>query len=599
MFKFKYNGENEINTNQLFNASFELTIDNIIVPGDVIAIAFRHMTDIGKVQAEDKENENFIRIETRENIKFEISNQNDMNRHPWNQGFSIRLEKGILNQGDLIKIHLGGALGFRCQSYTQEDPFSVRIGFREKDTQKWTVSEEFDCFRIIGNRPNKIIAHVSDINSEKNNKSLAIKVEDAYRNATLPQKDLSLSVILDDKKLVDKIHLKKGMEKFNNIKVESDDKWHRLTLVSDDGAFHARTNPFGPSLIEGHKLYFGEIHAHSRLCDGTNSPAYLYKYAKDAVGLDFASATSHDYLLTPEDWEEVKRATKKSNKSGEFITLLGYEWSGTEDRGGDHNIYYLEDNGPLIYNGQFDESGLGYDSSAWDNASKYIKGSITIKDVCKKLSDTDSIIIPHCGGRVANLDFYNEEKMPLLEIDSCHRNFEFKALEAMERKIKLGFCGGSDDHRGQVGDSSPNAREWALSKQSGLIAVYAKSLTRKGIWEAIQAKRVYATNGARIILSFCVDDNIMGSEIEVKKDDTLEFDIKVVLDGFMDRIEVVRQTDTIGRICPYDHYKHNRIAQYQTTFKDKVKSGLNGYYIRVYQSNGGIAWSSPIWVTGN
>ncbi len=58
-----------------------------------------------------------------------------------------------------------------------------------------------------------------------------------------------------------------------------------------------RSNPFGPSPLDAYNLYWEEIPSQSGVCDGTNSPNGLYYHARAHV-------------------------------PGEFVTFLGYEWSG-------------------------------------------------------------------------------------------------------------------------------------------------------------------------------------------------------------------------------------------------------------------------------
>ena len=60
----------------------------------------------------------------------------------------------------------------------------------------------------------------------------------------------------------------------------------------------------------------------------------------------------------------------------------------------------------------------------------------------------DVLIVPHIGGRRANLDFFDPELMPAIEIYSCHGVFEWFAQEALERGLVMGFLAGSDDHSG-------------------------------------------------------------------------------------------------------------------------------------------------------
>ena len=44
-----------------------------------------------------------------------------------------------------------------------------------------------------------------------------------------------------------------------------------------------------------YNVYYGQLHSHTRISDGTGSPAQAYEYARDTAGLDFFSIADHDY----------------------------------------------------------------------------------------------------------------------------------------------------------------------------------------------------------------------------------------------------------------------------------------------------------------
>jgi hypothetical protein len=50
--------------------------------------------------------------------------------------------------------------------------------------------------------------------------------------------------------------------------------------------------------------------------------------------------------------------------------------------------------------------------------------------------------------------------------------------------------------------------------RNGITAVYAAELTREALWEALAARRCYATSGERILLQVEVDGHLMGEEYE-------------------------------------------------------------------------------------
>lgn len=141
---------------------------------------------------------------------------------------------------------------------------------------------------------------------------------------------------------------------------------HQKTLtfdcvVNEEGAhfFHVQ----GPSGLEGYsnvclsqegtpglKLYFGDIHGHSRMSDGTGTPEDYYRYARRVSGLDIAALTDHvDYGTLPikgEYWERIKAAANDANEPGRFVTFLGYEW--TSWTYGHRNVYFRDNSGPVF-----------------------------------------------------------------------------------------------------------------------------------------------------------------------------------------------------------------------------------------------------------
>ena len=86
----------------------------------------------------------------------------------------------------------------------------------------------------------------------------------------------------------------------------------------------------------------------------------------------------------------------------------------------------------------------------------------------------------------------------------------------------------------------------------------------------------------------------MGSDIQVKAGENIKFEFEVAADGWFDRAELVCRTETVARFSK----NLNQIKYYKETYEDKAKEGTNTYYLRVYQTDGGIAWTSPVWVTG-
>jgi hypothetical protein len=202
------------------------------------------------------------------------------------------------------------------------------------------------------------------------------------------------------------------------------------------------------------------------------------------------------------------------------------------------------------------------------------------------------MVIPHCGGRYCNLDFYNPGVMPLFEIHSCHRTYESFIHETIRRGIRFGFIGGSDDHRGAPGDSHPAGRDRFFGSHNGLAAVWARELTRESIWEAFFARRVYATNGARIALTVQADNTPMGGEIRARQGTRCKLSFWTRLDGFLDRVEVMRDEVLIRKFYGSD----NRTGEFAGEMEVESAAEPHAYHVKVLQTDGKWAWSSPIWI---
>lgn len=586
-----YDGPNTLKANQLFSAIIRIRTEKVLATGARVVIAVRHFSDFGVPQMENPSAENYISVSsTGDGDQWNLGPANDWRRHPWNRGLDLRLKKGSLPAGETLAVELGdtsgGSPGYRTQSFT-ESAFRFRLGIDADGSGNWEVLSPEECppIRILGNEASglKVVANRPTEVAEA--LSVRIKPEDPYGNIS-GEASGCVSLMLDDTEPLRTVQLESNRAAETAVDIPKDG-WHVITAATDDGRFWSRSNPVGPSPMAGYELYFGEIHGQSGLCDGTNSPSEIYEYARTAAGLDFASVSSHDFELTDEDWREIKHATREANRPGEFVTFPGYEWSGKPPAGGDNNIYFLNDDAPLVYSAPFG----GYD--AWDPAECQVNRARDLGEVIEELQGHRFMVVPHCGGRQCNLDYYDPEVMPMFEIHSCHRTYEHVAREALRRGMRVGFVAGSDDHRGALGDSHAAARDTFFSTHNGLVAAYAEGLSREDLWDAFFARRVYATNGPRIVLDVRINETPMGGELADAPGTPAKLSFFTRLDGMFERAEIV-QDDAVVRTLVADT---NQVVEFDGELDLEIDTSPHAYYVRVFQVDGGRAWSSPIWVT--
>ena len=127
------------------------------------------------------------------------------------------------------------------------------------------------------------------------------------------------------------------------------------------------------------------------------------------------------------------------------------------------------------------------------------------------MRDEDVLINMHAGGRPTNLDFHEPAIETLAEIHSTHGTSDWFVLDALRRGYRVGITGGTDGVTGRPGCDHPGSR-LIRNVRGGVTAFLAADLTREALWEAMAARRCYATDGPRIRLAVTADGHAMGSE---------------------------------------------------------------------------------------
>jgi hypothetical protein len=165
-----------------------------------------------------------------------------------------------------------------------------------------------------------------------------------------------------------------------------------------------------------------------------------------------------------------------------------------------------------------------------------------IKDIYKEFRGGEALIVPHVGGRPANLAFHDPEFEPVIEVHSAHGTFEWFLREVLERGYKVGFVAGSDDYKLRLGGAYPGIGDRRFVR-GGLTAVYARELTRESLYEALKARRCYGTTGERIILKTYADGHMMGEEYTTISPP--EISIQVIGTNGLEKVELFRGLEKI------------------------------------------------------
>ncbi|NLO04205.1 MAG: CehA/McbA family metallohydrolase [candidate division WS1 bacterium] len=360
-----------------------------------------------------------------------------------------------------------------------------------------------------------------------------------------------------------------------------------------------------PPSVDDWNVYFGDLHVHTgeehgsgRSC-GTGTLEENYGYGRDVAGLDFIGIADHDWQFAgQEDWEGRMAQMDEWDEPGRYVVIPAYEW--TSAKYGHRNVYYRGTGWPYFDN----NPGPGHNAIGPDSRSP--------EDLWRSLRECGAKALtiahhPSTGFFPVDWSYMDEEFDRLVEVYSTWGNSEylgapfsgtasdrlpgFGALDALKRGYRLGLMASSDGHDGNPGNAQWSNRQPHIHHRlgSGFIAVLADDLTRGSVWDAMHARRCYATTGTRIVLDFRVNGAIMGSEIEKPADDINLIEADVTGTAPVDRIELVRDGEVIcSKPCS------------GMTETLRVEEGCPEepcfYYLRVFQTDGEMAWSSPVWV---
>ena len=126
-----------------------------------------------------------------------------------------------------------------------------------------------------------------------------------------------------------------------------------------------------------------------------------------------------------------------------------------------------------------------------------------------------------------------------------------------------------------------------MSTESGLMGVYAPSLTREAILGAIRKKRTYALTGGGIIIDFRCNGKMMGET--VNRSDVLFFTGYVASPEGITTIEIISD----GRVV---HREDVGAAEFDLRLNLDAPRREAYYYLRTETGSGNRAWSSPVWI---
>lgn len=354
----------------------------------------------------------------------------------------------------------------------------------------------------------------------------------------------------------------------------------------------AESNPLQVS-ERGARILWADLQNHSAVSDGTGRPEELFTYARDVAALDVFSLTDHDhwgmlfYDEHQELWQEAISLSESFHQPERFVTVVGFEWTHWV-----HGHRHVLDFAPPYE--LFSSLDPRYDSpqKLWQALAEVGGPALTVAH--------------HSAGGPVATDWSvapDPRFEPVTEVVSVHGSSEAAdspgviyqpvagnfVRDALDRGYRLGFIGSTDGHDGHPGLGH------LASASGGLAAILSQDLTRQGVYEALMARRTYATNGPRIVLRSTFGGYPMGTTIALDGSAAPPLSgipantlwTQVIAPGELDYLDVIRSGELFGRLdC-----EGQRTCSIALPMEDLQPTEY--LYVRVVQRDGGAAWSSP------
>lgn len=381
-----------------------------------------------------------------------------------------------------------------------------------------------------------------------------------------------------------------------------------------------------------YRLVWGDLHRHTDISncrtgfDGCVLEAYRYAY--DLAGLDFLGTSDHTDIVKPYhpyEWWHTQRQVDVFFAPGNFASLYAYE---REQRfpWGHRNIAFAKRGAPIFY-----IQRQNYRNSPWqaDLPVQAGIGEITPMELWDLLNryNQPCAVISHTGATGMGTDWTRYDT----GIDNTYENsveifqgarVSYEGLGAPQPTVGLrkgeSYTPSNrndkdfpmpptpidDFEAGTKGESAFNngvyqkalaeghrlgvfASSDHISTHTSFGGVYVEEFTREGIIEGFKARRTCAATD-KVFVEFSCGDHPMGSVLETKQAPELRF--RVLGSAPVKRITIVRNEQDLKTI-------EGGTDTLEGTWTDgEAVAGENRYYLRVEQSDGNMAWSSPLWI---
>jgi len=364
-------------------------------------------------------------------------------------------------------------------------------------------------------------------------------------------------------------------------------------------------------------VYYGNLHSHSSISDGVETPDTAFAWARDEGHLNFLCLSEHNHIYKPENEGALSAVVKKAGEDAtrpDFVGLVGQEFSTLPPNGGNHvNVYDVWERVPAALNNDYRQL-----FRTW--LPGYAERNPTAIVVCQ-FNHPDNLEHDYGISRIGGFPNYDgnwgqfvgdlDPWVRLIAILSGpadsnlsktavpprdqHRDTEPAMIRIWQTYLEKGF------HLSPVADQDNHRKSWG-SRTTARTGVWIDgALTRQSLLGALKAGRTFATEDKNLSVWFTLNGKPMGSRLAdpgagdlhllVKVDDADEPGSKYSVHLFRDQVgdgALPIEIEPAGLI---------QAGQTWTTTIEHQAGRHELFFIHVDQEESpDDAWTAPIWV---
>lgn len=378
-----------------------------------------------------------------------------------------------------------------------------------------------------------------------------------------------------------------------------------VTVTRADGKASSKSWSFTVGEAQ-YQLYFGQLHSHTTYSDGSGTLDaaldYVANLPEDA-NVDFVAFTDHsnyfdksgaanpegalyDMSLASESsqnlWNAYKQAAADFNASqSDVIALAGFEmtWSGGPGHINTFNTPGIVSRNNTTLNNKTSDAGMkayyallsqpeGADSLSQFNHPGSTFGTFS------DFSYWDALI----DSRIFMVEVGNGEGQ--IGAGGYYPSYEYYTM-ALDKGWHVAPTNNQDNHKGKWGNAN-DARDVILTDD----------FSEQGLYDAIRALRMYATEDKNLELTYTVNDLPLGSSL-TEVPDKLDIRVQVSDPDAADAISKVEVIVNSGKVA---YTWDNAAVLAAGDLSCTLDPDYSYYYIRVTEADGDLAVTAPVWV---